>query len=195
MFCPMSLNIFLLAFAKDNNPVPWKLLRDQCLHQHMIALNLWAGMEPVPMNCSTIEGAAHCSGDEREGGNGDLAVSPSSVHTNSVPAGTTGKQLWARQGLLSLHRWDHRLQSCLGRPQMTTAPYLVQQLPLRKQLPVTLQLCPSVPSWGSGLTHAGANLWSCSCKKEGKKSAWKEQGRSLPPLLATPGLLMQVLNA
>lgn len=31
-----------------------------------------------------------------------------------------------------------------------TAQYLKQQLPLRKQLPVTLWLCPSVPSWGSG---------------------------------------------
>lgn len=103
----------------------------------------------------------------------------------SVPAQDgkiTVKHLLARKSLLLLYSWDHTSHSCwcslMGRDQplclaavmenpnnQTRAQYLEQQVPLWKWLPVDLQMCLSIPSWGSGLIqHAVANIRTYSCK-------------------------------
>lgn len=88
------------------------------------------------------------------------------------------------------HFWDE--PSCLAdsRSQEKTpqslvwAAYLEQQVPLWKQLPVDLQMCPSVPSWGSGLIpHAVTTTRTCGCKQDGKKSVQKGQTGSFSLLL------------
>lgn len=45
----------------------------------------------------------------------------------------------------------------------TRAQYLEQQVPFWKWIPVDLQMCLSIPSWGSGLIQH-ANIRTCSCK-------------------------------
>lgn len=88
------------------------------------------------------------------------------------------------------HFWDE--PSCLADSRsrektlqsLVWAAYLEQQVPLWKQLPVDLQMCPSVPSCGSGLIpHAVTTTRTCGCKQDGKKSVQKGQTGSFSLLL------------
>lgn len=173
MFCPTAINILLLAFAKDNEPTQQLgNYSENYLHHHMASLNLLVGMmELVSMRCNIIKWAANCCGMRRNGGNGDLDPSQPGSATGLCPqeliaCRNHSEAALGKAGSPPAPQMRPQAPEQLGETpnDQAIAPYLEQQLPLRKQLPVTLRLRPSVPSWGSGLIHAVTNVWSCSCK-------------------------------